>query len=303
MTATIITEGGIGIGFGHVTRCLALYEAFEERGIISELIINGDDSILPLLEDAKYRVFNWLKQKDDLLKTARMSDIIVIDSYLADKSLYNKISNESWGRFLIMIDDCKRIEYPHGIVINPSIYGERLDYPKTEGVGNLLGKDYIILRSGFWNLPGKVVNKEIREVLITFGGMDYTDLIHKITGYFKDGFDFTFSKIDSREMLDSMLKADLCISGGGQTIHELARVGVPIIGICLSENQRMNLESWHKKGVVEYAGRHNDLNLMENIKTGIEKLSSQESRSKVSNRGRALVDGQGARRVVSKILS
>ena len=41
MKVFIITEGSKNIGFGHITRCISLYQAFEERGIIPEFIINN----------------------------------------------------------------------------------------------------------------------------------------------------------------------------------------------------------------------------------------------------------------------
>ena len=52
-------------------------------------------------------------------------------------------------------------------------------------------------------------------------------------------------------MLNLMLKSDICISGGGQTTYELARVGVPTIGICLAENQKNNLMGWKSLGFIE----------------------------------------------------
>lgn len=41
----IITEGSKNKGFGHITRCLSLYQAFEEKEIIPEPILNSDDNI------------------------------------------------------------------------------------------------------------------------------------------------------------------------------------------------------------------------------------------------------------------
>ena len=41
MKVFIITEGGKNIGFGHITRCLSLYQAFEEKGILPKFIINN----------------------------------------------------------------------------------------------------------------------------------------------------------------------------------------------------------------------------------------------------------------------
>lgn len=51
MKVFIITEGGKNIGFGHITRCLSLYQAFKEKEIIPELILNSDDNIEYLLDN------------------------------------------------------------------------------------------------------------------------------------------------------------------------------------------------------------------------------------------------------------
>ena len=67
----IITEGVENIGFGHITRCTSLYQAFEEKGIIPEFIVNGDDSILDLLSDKKYRIFNWIEKQENLFNSKK----------------------------------------------------------------------------------------------------------------------------------------------------------------------------------------------------------------------------------------
>lgn len=303
-----ITEGGRKIGFGHVTRCVSLYQAFEEEKIMPMFIVNGDNSILEFLKNADYKMFDWLKEGKKLFESLKDADIIVIDSYLAGKSLYNKIYKVC--RNLVMIDDYKRIKYPRGIIINPSIYGGRINYPGKAGAICLTGENYIILRKEFWALPRKNINKKLKNVLITFGGMNHADLNEKVINYLRREFDFTFNVVKTeknkaypRKMFDLMLDADICISGGGQTIHELARVGVPTIGICLSENQRMNLESWHEKRFIKYAGWHNDKNLLRNIESAIEDLSAQKIRLKISSIGRRFIDGQGARRIVKEVLT
>ena len=54
MKVFIVTEGGSKIGFGHVTRCISLSEAFEEKGIFPEFIVNGDDTVLNFLKERTY---------------------------------------------------------------------------------------------------------------------------------------------------------------------------------------------------------------------------------------------------------
>ena len=51
MKVFIITEGSKNTGFGHITRCLSLYQAFKKRGILPTFIINGDNSFKYLLDN------------------------------------------------------------------------------------------------------------------------------------------------------------------------------------------------------------------------------------------------------------
>lgn len=329
MKVSILTEAGKNIGFGHLTRCIALYQAFVQKKYKLELIINGDDSISNFIKDKKYQIFNWLKEKEKLMETVKNSDFVVIDSYRAPKSLYDNISNILSSKSnpyhlshnpLLMIDDYNRIDYPKGIVVNPSIYGDKLDYPKNEGVKYLLGKDYTILRKPFWDIPEKKINKEIKDVLITLGGMNNTEFLVQTLKILSKNFpDFTYHVItdynlslnlnlnlslypnlSAQEMRDLMLKVDICISGGGQTTYELARVGVPTIGICFAENQTGNLKYGDLCGYLKYIGNSGDNNLLDNIKDALEEITSFEQRDEMSNLGRVNVDEKGAGRIVIK---
>jgi spore coat polysaccharide biosynthesis predicted glycosyltransferase SpsG len=185
----IFTEGGEKIGFGHITRCIALSQAIEDKGYASELIVNADDSILDFIEDRNYQIFDWITEQGKLTGLIKDADFVIIDSYLAEKRIYDKISKITDGN-LLMIDDCCRLEYPRGIVVNPSIYGDKLNYPQKDRVTYLLGKDYIILRKEFWEVPHKKINIEIKNILITFGRVKCGNLIDRIANFFKDNFKF-----------------------------------------------------------------------------------------------------------------
>ena len=303
----VLTEGGKKIGFGHITRCIAICEAFKEKGINPKLFVNGDNSILYFLRYKNYQKFNWIKNKVELFRNIAKSDFIVIDSYLAEKSIYDKISEVTDGKMLI-IDDYNRIDYPKGILVNPSIYGDKLEYLRKSGATYLLGKDYIILRKEFWNVPEKIISKKVKNALIAFGGMNNYDLANKIANLLKERFNIkiyivsaNIDKLTAKEMLNLMLKSDICISGGGQTTYELARVGVPIIGICFAENQLGNLTSWEKVGILKNAGWFNDKKLFQIIEKIFNDLS-YELRLRMSKTGKEYFDGQGSKRTIKEIL-
>ncbi len=299
MKALILTEAGKNIGFGHLTRCIGLYQAFLEKKVDTEIIVKADRTADCLLKKIKHRKIDWLKDREKIFREIKNKqiEIVVIDSYLADRDFYKKISEIV--KTPVYIDDYKRLIYPRGIVVNPSIYGDKLKYPKRKGVTYLSGKDYIILRKEFWDVPEKKINKEIKNVLITFGGMNHSGLAKKIVDYLKKKFNFNFYIVDSKKpisakkMLNLMLKADLCISGGGQTTYELARVGVPTIGICFARNQLNNLIYGDKIGYLKFSGWFYDKSLILRIKNIIRK--NERINKKVIN-------GKGAKEIIEKVL-
>jgi len=86
MKILILTEGSEEIGFGHITRCMSIYQAFQERGLDTELVVNGNGSIEKLMEGINHRIINWL-QTDEFFSIIQDADIIVVDSYLAEPEL------------------------------------------------------------------------------------------------------------------------------------------------------------------------------------------------------------------------
>src|SRR4030042_2358227 len=91
MKLMILTEGGRDRGFGHITRCLSLYWGFRERGFKATLLVNGDNSVRDLIKGKRHRIFNWLKRRDELFEEIGEADVALVDSYLADRKLFEKI--------------------------------------------------------------------------------------------------------------------------------------------------------------------------------------------------------------------
>jgi len=326
MKVFIITEGGKNIGFGHITRCLSLYQAFEERGIKPKFIINVDNDIEYLLKNINYQIFNWLDEKSKLFEMVKDADIAIIDSYLADISLYNKIAN--LVKISVYIDDNKRLDYPKGIVLNGNIHAETLNYPKEAGIIYLLGTKYTPLRKEFWEVPEKKIKEKIESVMVTFGGDDAKNMTPKILKLLNEKYPELNKNViigrayqnideikkcadkntnliyypDAEKMKEIMLESDIAISAGGQTLNELASVGVPTIGICIAENQLGNIKGWEKVGFLEYAGLYNENNIIADIDKLLKNLESMKIRESKSKIGRKFIDGKGSIRIIKILL-
>lgn len=322
MKVFILTEGGSDIGFGHITRCISLYQAFKERGIIPWFIVNGDESVKDLLIGKNCTIFNWLEKQEKLIELLKEGDITIIDSYLADFELYKKISEVT--KIPVYIDDTKRIDYPKGIVVNGGINAERLNYPIKDDVKYLLGTEYIPLRKEFHDVPAKEIKDNIESIMITMGGNDIKNITPKILRILTEDYPNIVKKVvigkgftniediervkdsktelllypDAEGMRRIMFESDIAISAGGQTLYELASVGVPTVAVAVADNQLNNVKEWREVGLVGCAGWWNDKELLNNILACIANLESNRNRLKRSLIGRKLVDGMGCFRII-----
>ena len=323
----ILTEGGENIGFGHITRCTSLYQAFEEKGIIPEFIVYGDDSILNLLSDKNHKIFNWIEQKKHLFDFIKNADIVIIDSYLAEKDIYDRISDIV--KVPVYLDDNKRINYPNGIVINGSIYAEELDYPQNNGITYLLGTQYTLLRKEFWEVPEKEIKEEIESVMVTFGGDDIRNITPKIMCFLKQDFPELIKNVvigkgfknvreieelkddkiniiyypDAEDMKNIMLESDIAISAAGQTTYELARVGIPTTALILVENQVNNIIGFEEAKFIINAGWWNSLNIQNNIIFSLNQIKDRNIRIEKSNNGKSNINGQGSLNIVDLLVN
>jgi spore coat polysaccharide biosynthesis predicted glycosyltransferase SpsG len=100
-----------------------------------------------------------------------------------------------------------------------------------------------------------------------------------------------------------MLKADLAVTGGGQTTYELAATGTPAVAICIAENQRVSLKGLAEAGTLEFVGDAVDDDLELKLKSALTGLGGDPKRRQtMSERGQRLVDGRGAERVAQEIV-
>lgn len=323
MKALILTEGGRDIGFGHIMRCLAFYEGLSRARIRTKLVISTDHGVKEILKNKRYKIANWLDTIDVITKEIYRANIIIIDSYLADINFYNKISG--FGKNMVYIDDFNRLNYPKGIIINGSVYAQKIKYRKSSGKKYLLGPKFAFLRKEFWNVSPRLTKKDIDSILVTFGGIDLQrNMTYKILAFLQKKYPLLKKNIvfvkglesiekikktgdkttkficqpGAKDMLKIMLASDIAISAGGQTLYELARCGIPTIGICLAENQEMNLKEWSEGGFLKYIGWHNSKSLFYNLEKSIETLKEKRTRLICAKAGREKIDGKGMCRII-----
>ena len=98
-----------------------------------------------------------------------------------------------------------------------------------------------------------------------------------------------------------MAWADLAVTAAGSTSWELARVGTPQVAIVLADNQRPVAQGLAAEGLAVSLGWHADLT-PESIAGAVGALAGDAGRrGEMSRRGRELIDGRGACRVLAEM--
>jgi spore coat polysaccharide biosynthesis predicted glycosyltransferase SpsG len=327
MKVAFLTEGSNKLGLGHIISTLSLNQVFNEEGIESVIIFDGDKSAKWLLRKTKNFKINWKDKKNlnRLLQLIDSSTFLVIDAMFYNFELFKLLIKEI--KVPVFIDYSKQ-KYPRGIVINRTMDIQKIKNNKQNNVKYLQGLKYFSLTKAFWYVPEKIINKSIKDILVTFGGSDPRKMTLKIlkflTKYFpkanktviigkafenidtiksiKDKNTLFYDSPSGETIKNLMLKTDIAISAGGYTLYELARIGVPTIALSVVDNQTTNINGLIKTNFIEYAGRWDDDDILDKINNLMRKLLNFNLRKNKMNIGRSLVDGYGSVRVVNYLL-
>ncbi|MFA6082399.1 MAG: UDP-2,4-diacetamido-2,4,6-trideoxy-beta-L-altropyranose hydrolase [Patescibacteria group bacterium] len=323
----IVTEGGGDIGYGHLMRCLSLCQAFAEKNIAPVMLIDSDGAKVKLNQFPNAEMLAWHKNLDLLYNHIKDADVVIVDSLLAPESLWTDIHN--YCKVAVLLDDFIRRKHVKGVVVDWTVLADQKFYQEqNHDVTYLLGTKYTALRQEFWDIPPKQISPTLTNILVTFGGSDVANMTPLVVELLKSHYPHADVKViigpgftnlkeieglaylscelimqpSASEMVKLMLWADVCISAGGQTFYELARVGTPTIGVQVADNQRDDVSGWTATGFLQFAGEADDPNIKQEIANQLDHLANFELREKVSKIGQTQIDGQGARRLVKAIL-
>lgn len=273
----ILTEAGSKFGYGHLTRCSALYDEAVNLGIEAKLFVDADCEIKEILEHRKHEVLDW-RNKTSLLDFQGV--YAIVDSYHADEYLCKYICDNA--KATLFLDDFARIDYPGGIVVNPALMVPEDFYAQHKKATYVFGKDFVILREPFREQYCKHVSEQVKNILISLGGSDFSELVGTIlaavnmseltdaqinlviTSNYRNT-DLYYQLIDEKkrnhlslnqnlsadEMCGLIVESDFAIIGGGQTINELISMTTPFICLKCASNQENNTRAIKDLQIVE----------------------------------------------------
>ncbi len=331
-------DSGINLGSGHVMRCLALAQAWQDGvgDVVFVLATESPNAEAKLTAEGFEALHINAKpgSAEDARLTTKLAhkygaSWVVVDGYHFGGD-YQKIIKEA-GLNLLFIDDYGHADYyPADIVLNQNIhadedlYRNRASYTKL-----LLGTRYVLLRREFlrWQGYRREIPEIARKMLVTMGGSDPQNVTLKVLQALKnidiDGFeavcvvggsnphydalkDFVETanlpvriERDVKDMSQLMAWADVAITAGGTTCWELAFMGVPFVIVVLAENQQPVADSLDNIGCALNLEWPCNLPSFRVSESLMRLMRGQRWRAEMSQCGQGMVDGKGVFRVLS----
>lgn len=324
----IWTTGNVSTGFGHVRRCLSLAEALRAHDRATAFLLAAGEHVARYVQQ---HGFDTVVNSSPDSSPARIlreagATAVVVDSYTVTTADLRCLQMEFT---VAAIDDLADRELPVDIVINASPAKTQADYRALSSTQYLLGPAYALLRHEFDRpLPQDRVRERVRRVLITVGGSDPNRITPSLVKWcstalhevefdvvagplFDGGLEDEICSItpaatchrNPGDMRELMLRCDVAVCGGGQTIYELAATGTPSVAVCTASNQIVNLNAFEELGTLDWVGEAGDVRLGDCVATAVERLASNVGRRwQMSERGRSVVDGRGANRVAAALV-
>lgn len=337
MVLLIRTDASAEIGYGHIMRCLALAQAWQDSGGKAVFSLAVKEQAVTTRLKSEGMEINHVAGKpgtnEDAFQTIDLArqlkaSWIVVDGYRFGAE-YQRIIKEA-GFHLLLIDDLGEAEHYYAdIVLNQNLHGSEEMYENRERYTNLLlGTRYALLRREFlrWQDWNREIPEVASKVLVTMGGGDPNNVTLKViqalqrvkmadleavavvgggNPHLKELQVVARSsslpiRLENKvtNMPELMAWADVAVSSSGSTCWELAFMGLPSLLLILADNQSPVSESLDSMRIAINLGWHKDMTSAEMTREIEKLLKSRKARTEMARCGQRLIDGEGTKRVL-----
>lgn len=246
-----VVSGYREIGLGHVYNTLLIANDILNHQV-EFLVDSYSDLALNVIQSKNYPVFK--QENEDIVDDIRLRapDVVINDRLDTDVTYVGRLKSE--GYCVINFEDLGEGARLADMVIN-AIYPEKTVLPR-----HYFGHDYVVLRDEFLLTPAKPTAQRVKQVLLTFGGVDPNNfslkVLEAIYSYCSEnninisvvaGFGYVqyeslakFEEVEvyrnSMDIAEHMRCADVIFTSAGRTTYEIAALAVP--AIVLAQNKR-----------------------------------------------------------------
>jgi len=285
------TEAGGVYGLGHIKRFEAFATSLSDLQLQLVLKRDSSDHLNAGPPDSVTAAY-WSNENIEKVKElVKSSAGVFIDTYHASNDVFEVLGG---AEKVVAIDDYLQREWDRGLIVDwtPGAEGRR----HQTGDQSLFGSDYYLPRPSLkrarnpehrWLTP----KKNVYDLAVTtvFGGtdpLDFTPTFHSYLSPFPKsqhiGTSFYPSsgspRLKSRcrwdlsedEFFSTIFRSDIVITAAGQTLYELAYLGIPSLSFLTADNQAKE----HAQFVVKELTTPLDISALtpDSLKASIEQL-------------------------------
>lgn len=311
------------IGTGHLYECLWFVE---KTRVKSFFCIRENEKGKELLRHYKFPVLEIAKKEQNTKKEYKKinslikickPDIVVVDIPHVTNNYIKKISLQN-AKLVVFNALVNPVKAPMHITTVFSPHKENKQF---------FGSGYILLRKAFLHQKPIRPLKNVKNVLILFGGADPSNFTLKtlkslsqisenftVTIVLGGSFVFlrkikvflkTYTKPyrlfhnvkDDHALINIMKNADVAFVSGGYTTSELMRLGIPCIALSQNSIEEKRIFSNFPQDALVNLGRGKNVGIQKLKKAAEELMHNFQKRKRISKKAIMVVDGKGIDRV------
>tara|TARA_B110000211_G_scaffold233525_1_gene300005 strand:- start:760 stop:1773 length:1014 start_codon:yes stop_codon:yes gene_type:complete len=316
-------------GLGHLKRSFLLVKELEKLGHKNYIFCNKIFFNQEVNNKSSFVVFRKKKLKDNMLLIKKKielvsPDFIIFDTYEINQGIIDTIKKTN--KKIMVIHDYKFFRKNINIYLN---YNCNSNSNSNSNINTdlLLGSKFTLVKKT--NKHPRHYNKEIKNILLFFGGSDSNNLNLNFLKLFKDKtfekYKFNFilgPNIKNRKIIEDNFKltrfnkksfnrnfqknlyeCDLYMGTGGSSMWDVLITRTPGIFFPINKNQKKNCSQLNqkKKIVVENVKNLNKSEYMK--KKLINYFNNYKSIKNIAKLNLNLVDGLGPKRIVNCIIN
>lgn len=311
-----IVDGNSKIGLGHVYRSLNLAKELVKSS--QNILFLTNDSLVKKLVTPYFDCKLFSKLTDSKNSVITKDDLVIIDKL---EESYRKLYKfRSQSNMMVGIDY---------IGANKQLFSKGINilYQNTgiRGSKSYSGFQYAILNSHFFKTKPIRIRKKPKSLVIMQGGSDSYCFIPKIinsifrlddqlsiTVIVGPAFDcekklqavikkntnrLISIKRNLKNMSQEIIKHDIAITGGGMTLLELCKLGIPSIVVCTEKFENETASVLQNAGFGVNLGYYKEVTENKIVNATKMLIENYKLRCNMNKSGQKIIDGNGTRRV------
>lgn len=322
-------------GFGHVSRCVTLAEAFVSEGLGAPVFqtFSPDGAARKFIADRGFSIVDAtegaggtsdLEEVRGHLENMVQPRLLVIDSRDISSDYCRSCKDLA---VTLCFDDEECRDLACDIIVNNHPWVRDDDYASRPDRLCLTGPVYNTISPAIFRDVAADSLKDVRRILITLGGEDphdHTSWIVRSCAELLSSYDVDVIvgpahpnpnqvKATVSDCLPAanlvtapsglgayILKSDIAVSAGGITCYELAAAGVPTLAVAVEDHQEALVASLENHGALVRLGGHKDLRVDRVQEMLAQALNNDTWREKMSSAAKQLFQSPGGPKIVSK---